>query len=73
METKKIDPEKLEKNISFAYYDMYNILIDGHCKGIMKMNNIKEILNEMIDFFSSPNLEEYEKCSQIKEILKKLG
>lgn len=65
--------EILDRDIIISYNNMYNSLMEGHISSILKMGNIKDILGEMIDFFSSPGREEYEKCNRIKEILKKIG
>lgn len=75
-EIELIDNEKLTK---FLYESFYRDLVDlggenfikSKSKYLTKENKIKS-LTRAIQYFSQPNIEEYEKCAFMKNLLNKL-
>ena len=62
-----LDMEFLENEINSSYQKMYESLISPHNKAVLKIKNIESVIQRTISYFS--DLEEFEKCSKLKNIL----
>lgn len=63
--------ENFDDLSDIAFNDLFMCFTQGDSQRILKMEGTTEIIKEMISFFIEK--EEYEKCSEINLILKKLN
>jgi len=61
--------EAIQKGLSLSYNSIYEELQDINLDRVMKMEGMVENVEEMLQFFQ--DLEEYEKCAFLYNILKK--
>ena len=65
-----LDMEFLDNEINSSYHRMYESLVSPHNRAVLKIKNIENVINRTISYFS--DLEEFEKCSDLKNILDRL-